>query len=80
MDSQENRTESRHIQIARATAVFLVLVVMGYAISTQVESAIDTSTPAAATASAQQDATPAPYFPAQYVNQGTRVEEHIQAF
>jgi len=80
MNTQENRTESSNpIQFARATAVFLVLVVMGYAVSTQVESAMDSSTPTA-TPAAQQELAPTPYFPAQYVNQGVAVEEHIPAF
>jgi hypothetical protein len=79
MNTQENRTEpSNPIHFARATAAFLVLLVMGYAFSTtQVESAIDSSAPAV---TAKQDLAPTPYFPAQYVNQGTAVEEHIQAY
>ena len=77
MNTQENRTASG-IQFARATAAFLVMLVMGYSFSTTpVESANETAMPAA---TSQQDLAPTSYFPAQYINQGTASEEHIQAF
>jgi hypothetical protein len=76
MNTQENRTV---IQFARAIAVFLVLVVMGYAVSTQVESAIDAK-PDTGASIAQQDVSATLYLPAQYVNQGKGGEEHIQGF
>jgi len=79
MNIQENHTESASpFHFARATAAFLMLLVMGYAFSTtQVESASDASLPAV---TSQQDLASTPYFPEQYVNQGKGGEEHIQAF
>jgi hypothetical protein len=75
MDTQENRN-AYTIQFARASAAFLVMLVMGYAFSTTpVESASDSELPAV---TSWQEATP--YFPAQYTNQGAGGEEHIQAF
>jgi hypothetical protein len=75
MDTQETRTASG-IQFARATAAFVVMLVMGYAFSTTpVESASESELPAV---TSWQEATP--YFPAQYTNQGAGGEEHIQAY
>ena len=75
MNTQETRTASG-IQFARATAAFVVMLVMGYAFTTTpVESANESEMPAV---TSWQEATP--YFPAQYTNQGAAGEEHIQAF
>ena len=78
MNTQETRTGwTSSMNLARAAAAFLLLVVMGYAFSiSPVESSL-TSAPAV---TAPQDLTPTPYFPAQFANQGTAVEEPIQAF
>jgi hypothetical protein len=79
MNTQETRTASvTPIQFARATAAFIVMLVMGYAFSTtSVESAKDTALPATTSV---LDFGPGSYFPAQYTNQATTTEEHIQAF
>jgi hypothetical protein len=75
MNTQENRT-AYAIQFARASAAFLVMLVMGYAFTTTpVESASEAELPAV---TSWQEATP--YFPEQYTNQGAGSEEHIQAF
>ena len=80
---QDSNTESSSpARFARATIMVLALVGAGYAMSTQLESAVDSSkggNPVVAQAG-QQDLAPTAYFPAQYVNQGTTVGEHIQAF
>ena len=75
MDTQDNRTVSS-LQFARASAAFVVMLVMGYTFTTTpVESASESELPAV---TSWQEATP--YFPAQYTNQGAGSEEHIQAF
>jgi len=76
MNTQESRTATL---FARAAASFVVFVVMGYAVSTQVESAIDAK-PDTGASIAQQDVSATLYLPAQYVNQGKGGEEHIQGF
>jgi len=77
MNTQETRTASG-IQFARATAAFVVMLVMGYAFSTTpVESANENALPATTSV---LDFGPGSYFPAQYTNQGAGNEEHIQAF
>ena len=64
-----------------AGAVFFVVIVAAYAISTKVEGAIDEgmisipAIPAAGTVFA-----PAIYFPEQYVNEAKQVEKHVEAF
>src|SRR5262249_40958631 len=73
--NNQKRTESPPITFARATPPFLALVVMGYAVSAN--TAPTDSIPAG---TAPQDLEPTAYFPAQYVNQGKTLEEHIQAF
>ena len=82
MSNQERNNEYRSsMRGLRAVTLFLVLLGAGY-VSTQVESAVDASksgNPVVAQAG-QQDLEPTAYFPAQYVNQGKSVEEHIQAF
>ena len=81
LNAQDNRSDSSSsIRAARAGALFLVLVVMGYAVSTQGESAVDASRRTNPVVSAQQDLAPTEYFPAQYVNQGKEVEEFIPTF
>jgi hypothetical protein len=61
--------------------MFVVLLLMGYAVSTQVGSAMDESKDRVAFAQvAQQGLAPAEYFPAQYVNQAKDVEEPIPTF
>jgi hypothetical protein len=81
LNAQDNRIDSSSsIRAARAGALFLVLVVMGFAISTQGESAIDASKRSNPVVSAQQDLSSTVYFPAQYVNQGKEVEEFIPTF
>ena len=79
MNTQENRTESTSpVQFARATAAFVIVLVMGYAFSTTpVESANENVLPATTSV---LDFGPGSYFPAQYTNQGAGNEEHIQAF
>jgi hypothetical protein len=79
MNTQETRTASvSPIQFARATAAFVVMLVMGYAFSTTpVESAKETALPPTTSV---LDFGPGSYFPAQYTNQGTAAEEHIQAY
>ena len=80
---QDSNTESSlSARFARATIMVLALVGAGYAMSTQFEGAVDASkdgNPVVAQAG-QQDLAPTAYFPAQYVNQGKSIEEHIQAF
>jgi len=77
MNTQENRTETA-FHYARATAAFLLVLVMGYAFSTTpVESAIEDAMPAT---TSHLDFGPGTYFPAQYTNQGAGGEEHIQAY
>ena len=80
---QDSNTESTSpARFARATIMVLALVGVGYAMSTQLGSADDSSkggNPVMAQGG-QQDLAPTAYFPAQYVNQGKSIEEHIQAF
>lgn len=82
LNAQDSRFDSiSAIRAARAGAMILVLAVMGYAVSTQGESALDASglgTPVAQ--ATQQEVAPTAYFPAQYVNQGKEVEEPIATF
>jgi len=73
--STQHRTESALTTCARATAGFLALLVTGYVLS-----ATQVPTDAIPAVTAPQDLTPTAYFPAQYVNQGQNLEEHIQAF
>jgi hypothetical protein len=80
---QDSNTESSSpSRFARATIMVLALVGAGYAMSTQLESAVDSSKGGITEVAqaGQQDLAPTAYFPAQYVNQGKTVEEHIQAF
>lgn len=81
-NAQDSRSESSNpARYARAAAAFMVVVVMGYAISTQVESAVTRSTQATPLAQAgQQEIAPTVYFPSQFVNQGKEVEEFIPTF
>jgi hypothetical protein len=77
-----NRNCSSPARFARATIMVLALVGAGFAMSTQPESAVGSSkagNPAVAEAG-QENLAPTVYFPAQYVNQGKTVGEHIQAF
>jgi len=65
LNAQESRNESGSaINFSRATACFLVLVVTGYAVSTQVESAVDASKGSVAMTAqgVQQDVAPTVYF------------------
>jgi len=82
LNAQDSRSNCRSsIRVARAGALFLALVVLGYAVSTQGVSALDASrigNPPAQVA--QQELAPADYFPAHYVNQAKDVEEPIPTF
>jgi hypothetical protein len=71
----QDRSESAITTFARATAAFLALLVMGYAVS-----ATNVPTDGVPAVTAPQDLTPTPYFPSQYVNQARTLEDHIQAF
>jgi hypothetical protein len=80
LNAQDSRTESSNSKHFRsATTAFLVLVVLGYAGSTQVEGASERG-PVTAQCPQQEVAPATYYFPAHYVNQATVVEDHIQAF
>jgi len=79
LNAQDSRIDSSSaIRAARAGAMILVLVVMGFAVSTQGESAVDAAK--VGTPVAQQELAPTVYFPAQYVNQAKEVEEPIATF
>lgn len=79
--ANESRKETSNPVRILAAAVFLAMVGSGYAISMNVEGAVDEakiSIPAVPAAG--HDLAPAVYFPAQYVNQAREVEQHIEAF
>ena len=80
---QDSNTESTSpARFARATIMVLALFGAGYAMSTQLGSAVDSAkggNPVAIEA-AQQDLASTAYFPAQYVNQGKTVEARIPTF
>lgn len=75
LTSQDRRSEPQSPARLAATIMSIVLLGMGYVISPQVDSAVERSNPVVA-----QDQVETPYFPSQYVNQGTILPEHIQAF
>ena len=75
--ASESRTQSLTTVRFVAVAVFLVMTGSGYAISTYGEGADKDGRFAASTGAGEQ---PRDYFPAQHVNQGGEVEEHIQAY
>ena len=79
-NSNDSRTESSSPVRTLAAALFVVMVGSGYALSTQVEGAVEQPNSGQPAVAATEDLTPTPYFPAQFVIQAKEVEEHIQAY
>lgn len=81
---RQNRRHIRATRIADLIFVVLVLVALGYAISTQSENkqVITDMIGVSSARAVQPQPAPRPvdYFPASYVNQAKDVSEHIQAF